>query len=260
MADELEGQGTPGADQGQGGMGAVTGAPEGGQGGAATTTSTTPPAPTPVTLTPDAIKALATSLAPAPQAQAEPPPRQLSQDELDKLMNKFKVGIKHVQRLGLPTEQAESAVEALNEIAEGIVRQAVTMAYLTTENLKRELGGQLGPLRQFMEQQREQSLRSEFFSANEDLKPVEPLVEAIFTKLVQSGVKFSSKEEGFKVVADQARQMLAKISPGGQGGGNGSGEGGTSTTTRMPTVTTGGRGGAVQGPSGQSPIAKSMFG
>jgi len=201
-----------------------------------------PPAPQKVELTEDTIKALVGSLPGPPALAAAPQPeRQMTQEELDKAMNVFRVTPQHMKALGL----SEEAAEYMNEIVTGAVRQAVTMAMLAQRKLQTDLEGRLTPLQKYMNEANEQKLRAEFFSKHEDLKDVETLVEAVYSRLSTSGVQFKTKDEAFKAIADQTRQLLAKLRPVGQGGG---GDGGTATkpANKMSTVTTGGRGGAGQ--------------
>jgi hypothetical protein len=213
-------------------------------------------------LTPDTIKALVDTIQRAPvaqpQTQAQP---QLSQEEVNRMLAVFNADRRHIERLGLKYEDPtayDEAVAALNEVLDGKTRQAVTMSSLVVENLKRQIQQELAPIRQFVAAERERKLRDEFFGAHEDLKEFTPLVEAVYTQLQNNNVQFSSKEEAFKTVADQARQLLAKLQPGQ---GSGSGVGTTTVPRRMPTVTTGGRGGAGAAGSGTqvNAIAKSLF-
>lgn len=250
MNDELEMQGAPGMEGGEDGQFSQQ-PPE------------APPAPQNVALSPESIEQLVKQLQVAPTTPVTPAqqPRQLSQEEINKAMAVFNADKRYVERLGLrfeQPEQYEEAVAALNEMLDGKTRQAVTMSSWVVENLKRQIQSELEPLRQFVSQAREQQLRQEFFKGNEDLKQFEPLVEAVYTRLTNAGKTFASKEEAFKVVAEQARQLLAKIQPGQGGDG-----GGTATTAprRMPTVTTGGRGGASGAASGRTPdpVAKALF-
>jgi len=223
-----------------------------------------PPPQQAVSLTPESIKSLVESmrLAPTVQQPVPQPQQQLSQDEINRMLAVFNADRRHIERLGLKYEDPqanEEAVTALNEILDGKTRQAVTMASLVVENLKRQMLQELTPIREFVAAERERKLREEFFNEYKDLEEFTPLVEAVYTQLQNNKVNFSSKEEAFKTVADQARQLLAKIQPG-QGGTSG-----VSTSTaprRMPTVTTGGRGGAGGAGSGKpvDTVAKSLFG
>ena len=231
---------------------------EGGEGTAPEVTSAAPPAPQNVSLTPETIKTLVSSLgaqAPAPAPQA--PPRELTQEEIDKRLNVFRATEEHMQRLGLDPKAAGH----FNEIVSAIVKQAVTMAYVTMEGTKRELTERIEPLSKYMSEAREERLRTEFFSENEDLKQFEPLARAVWVQLNANGAKFASKEEAFKAVAEQTRQLLAKMQPG-QGGGNGTATPATNAPRKMPTVTTGGRGGAAPSGGGGKvdPTAKAMWG
>jgi hypothetical protein len=220
-----------------------------------------PQTPAAVSLTPDTIAALVKTMQAAPVTQPQPQQPQLSQAEINKMLAVFNADRRHIERLGLKYEDPnanEDAVAALNEILDGKTRQAVTMSSLVVENLKRQIQQELAPLRSFVAAERERQLRDEFFKANDDLKDFTPLVEAVYTQLQNNNVNFSSKEEAFKTVAEQARQLLAKLQPG-QGGSVGTA---TTTPRRMPTVTTGGRGGAGMSGGGKQidPIAKAMFG
>lgn len=248
MSDELETHDAPSNDNGQ-----FSEQPE----------VTTPPQPQAVSLSPDTIKTLVDSLKVAPVVPAQPASQpQLSQEEINRALAVFNADRRYVERMGLKFEdptQYDEAVAALNEMLDGKTRQAVTMSTLVVENLKRQLMGELEPLKAYVAQAREQQLRDEFFKEHDDLRQFEPLVEAVYMKMQRAGAHFNTREDAFKAVAEQARQLLAKVQPGQ---GDGGGASATSTPRKMPTVTTGGRGGASASAAGKpiDAVAKSLFG
>ena len=211
----------------------------------------TPAKPDSVTLSKEQIQELISGTAKAVQPPAQE--QKLSQEELNKLLNVFRVQPQHAQKLGL---QAETAVEALQEIIDAAVRQAVTMSAYQQEALKRDFIGQLTPLRSFAQEQQEQKMRTEFMSTFPEFKGYEPLLETVYRTMVAEGTRFDTREKAFEAVAERARAVITKLpgvgqqsqkqaasattgkkmstlSGGGQGGGGGSTKGGEKTTAQM---------------------------
>ena len=226
-------------------------------GGEATPPPEVPAAPAEVRLSPETIQTLLSGM--QPQAQPQLPEKQLTPEELDKLLNTFRPDEQLITELGLPPTSAK----ALERMIQGIVRNAVSMSYLTTEKVRRDLMKDIDPIRGYVTKSQERELRSQFFEANSDLKPYENLVEAIYAKMGQQGLRFPTTDAAFKAIGDQARQMLKSLNVTLEQGGANAGGGSVTPTNaprRMPTLTGGGKGGAVQDGVEGSKVAKTMFG
>lgn len=220
MADEIEDifEQSQGSSEGES---TATSAPAPATEGAAPATTETPAtpaapaAPTQVQLSPESMAALAATLQPAAPQQAQP---QLSQDEVNRLLNVYNVDETALTELGLPT----TALTRFNAILEAKVKQAITAATLHTEMVRRQIAQQLEPMHALVRQQQMAQARQEFFTSNTDLVGKEQLVEAVYAKLESEGWRPKDKAEAFKIVADQSRQLLKALL--GQGNGQGTGQ------------------------------------
>lgn len=215
-----------------------------------------PAGPQKVALDEGTIKQIITGVTPPPAQPQQPP---LTQDQIDELLRVYKVSPQDATALGLQPE----AVEHLNRVLDAKVRQAVAMASLQAEVMRRSLLETISPIQSFMREANERQLRAEFFEQNKEFVGFEPLVEAAYAAMVRDGVRFQSKPEAFKAVADRTRQIMNSM-PGLR---NAQGQAGTRTSTPgsgqgMSTVLTGGQGGAGGGGAATSEaqkLAKSLF-
>jgi len=189
---------------------------------------------------------------PPQQQQQQDPPRQMTQEEFDQRFNVFKPTNEMIEAI---RAGGENALAAMAQMAQGINRQATTlMGYqlqLELQKLKQELGGQIAPVSQFMQEQQRQALKKEFLDTHPELADYEILGEKIVAEFQAQGKKFSTKEEAFKAVAEGIKQTLTKIGvtpkPRSQNGAaaNGSGQQ-TKSTSRMSTLSGGGQGAGNQ--------------
>lgn len=177
----------------------------------------------------------------------------MSQDELDKALRVFKPSAALIKKLR--SENEEEAVQALNEIVQGTHTQATTLASYMFQMEMEKLQGQLNPLAQFVAEQRQSQLESEFQSKYPDLKDYRPLLLAVRDQLQREGRRFPNKEAAFEEIAKQARSMIATLpKAGAEGGGSGApAASGTPPSHNMSSLTGGGQGGA--GSNGGSPQA-----
>lgn len=244
-----------------------------GQQQAASVQSGGPVAPPPATqgLTTEQLRELVSSTAREAVQAARPEPT-MTQEQVNQMLNVYQVPPQTAMRIAkalgiteLAPEAQQEFVAALNEMLDAKTRQAVTMAAVQLEALKRnDLAGirqQLSPVLKFAQQQEETRLRDAFLTAHPDMKGYEPVLEMIYQQMVAEKAQFRTEAEAFKAVHDRARQVLAKL-PGqnGQQQQQQQPQGGKS---RMSTVSMGGQGGGQQAAGGQTDsekLARRLFG
>lgn len=236
-------------------------------------------------LTAEHIREIVSSTAREVGSAMRPAPEQkeLSQDEINKMLQVFNVSPEHATRfakaLGLADvspEQAAQLGSILNELLEGKMRQAVTMSAVQLEALRRnDLGAlqqRLSPVMNFVQQQRENELRNTFYSTFEDAKGYEPVMELIYKEMVdemKAGrlAQFKTDKEALSAAHERFLAVKAKL-PGLQGGQqpqtrSTTGSRSTPQGRQMSTVSTGGQSaggaGGAQMSDGEK-LARRLFG
>jgi transcriptional regulator with XRE-family HTH domain len=189
------------------------------------------------------------------QQQAAPAPTepQMTQEEFEQKFNVFKPTVEMIEAI---RAGGEGAVGALAQIAAGINKQAVTFAGYQMQVKLQEALQQFAPVQQFVREQQMTALKTEFFKSNPDLADYEVLAQKIVAEYQTKGHKFPSKEEAFKTVANDLRNVLKSIGvvPKAKSG-NGAAANGTAkqtSTSRMSTVSTGGQGAGNNGGKAKS--------
>lgn len=193
-------------------------------------------------------------------SQPAPLEKQMSMEEFNKLMNVYQVTPEQVQQLGLQPE----AANILHAMLQGIAKQAVTMAEFrirnTEQNLRKTYDDRLTPLQSFVEAQREQTYRAEFFEQNKDLVGWEPLLETTYTQLKTEGKQFQTKEAAYKEIAERARAIIKRLPASASPAATTTPTSNGSQGHKMSTLTGGGQGGAGGSKPVPSTQAKSIFG
>lgn len=215
-------------------------------------------------LTPDnlveAFKKAGIGATPAPEPASEP---KMTQEEFDKHFNVVKVTKERLQKMyGWDDETlTDERISEFQQLQQDVVRQAVTMAAYQIRAAQEQMMQQMSPALTYARQQQEQVLREEFFTQNPDLKDYEPLLVEIKERLVASGFQ-GTKEEAFKRISEQAKQVLSKL-PGIQLGNPQSGNNNQQLPKpahRMSTVSAGGQGGAGGTPKASKTGPAAIFG
>jgi hypothetical protein len=201
------------------------------------------PAPT---YTPEQVAALIEkSNATKPPVQATPP-RQLTQDEIDTKLNTFKISDAHVAAIH---EGGPKAVQALQEIVSGAVKNAVTVATILMEDGRAKMMGELNPHIEFARQQQQLAAVHEYFEANPTHRGLDPLIGQVAEQLAKSGwgKGKSNKEvmgEVAKRVNDLATQLKVPLAASPAAATTTVAPATETAPTRMSTVMTGGQGNA----------------
>lgn len=185
--------------------------------------------------------------------KAVQPQQQMTQEQIDAALRVYRPTTKTVEKI---QQGGEAALEALNEIVQGIYNQATTMAEYRLKMQTEPIMQQIAPLQEQIRQHQLNSLKEEFFARNKDLVGFDPILNAIQQQLTAEGARFATKDEAFKAVGDRARAIIKTLPGVGQANN------GQSQQTQqnvqphsMSTLTGGGQGGTSQGQSGQ-PVNK----
>lgn len=189
-----------------------------------------------------------------PQQATQQDQKGWTQEDFDNAFKVIKVTPQDVAMIRAALAEGgkdEDLIAALQPLLQGSARQAAAIADYQMKLIQQQLLSQITPLHRYMSAQNEQAARVEFFEKYKDLKPYEPLVEAIVQKVKETGFK-GTKQQGFEFVAKQARAVIAGLPNGKPAAGQ------QQQTTQQPAKpskmsalsTGGGQGGAGRGQSG----------
>jgi len=216
-----------------------------------------PAQPQDVRLSPESVEAIAQKFAPVQEAQPA-----LTQEELRKMLNVFSVTPEHVSSMGLQPE----AIETLQAIVDGAVRQAVTMSHYQQQLLQQELQRRYAPMEQYAQQAQEREYRAQFYERNPNFKGYEPVCELVWGRLNQeiaNGTRqpFRTVDDAFDAIAKGVDAILAKL-PGGNGSNKTVGSiARRATSAKMSTLSGGGQGGASrEAVNAAKSLAEQLFG
>ena len=212
-------------------------------------------------LTKDDIKELVDSIGAsrqAPEASRTEERQPLSEQELEKMFNVWKPSADFIVQLR--HESPETALQALTQMRDGMMKQAMSMAEYRVNQLlgqaKTELTGQITPLSEYVSEQRATAFRNDFFKDNSDLEPYEKLVDSVAARLYQSGGNDFLKLDRaarMKLFADESRKLVKELlAKGGEATGGNGGKATQTTTRKMSTLTSGGPSGG-RGSGGGKP-------
>jgi hypothetical protein len=206
-------------------------------------------APPPGGLSPEQIQALVkTAVGEVAQQHAPQEPPEVTMAKFEKAFNVYKFDPEKLARLGYTEDQIASVMPIYEDLRDGLVRQAVTMANYQMGLLREELTKAFQPALDVARSHLEERLKAEFLEANKDLIGYEPLLEEIKNRMVAQNRQFRSKEELFNTISTEARTIIDKVlKKGTNASGNGGGQQNTQTqqqSHRMSTVSAGGQGGA----------------
>jgi hypothetical protein len=132
----------------------------------------------------------------------------LTQAEINERLRVFTPTSKHVAAL---TAGGEEAVQALNEIAQGIYQQAFTAATYMVQHHLGQIGQQLTPLQQHYQNAQMEEMKKEFLEKHQDLKGAEPLLMTVVGQLKAEGKSFEDRNAAYSAVAERARTILKSL-------------------------------------------------
>lgn len=180
--------------------------------------------------------------APAPQP---PPQPEMTAEQFEKAFNVFNPSEDLVKRL--TDESPAVRIKALQEMRDGVIRQAMTMTeYRVQQHLATLRANDIEPLHNYVSTRQAADFHDEFFEKYADLEPYELIVDAVSSRLQEKGFTAKSREEVMKRYADDARAVVKELlAKGGTTAAPAKGNGATTTKPKrqMSTLTGGGQGG-----------------
>jgi hypothetical protein len=148
---------------------------------------------------------------PVHQPQA---PRQLTEPEIDKAINRYRVTPEEFNALFNEPDPAK-AVGILDGMLQKAVVQAVTMAKHLIDDSASQVQRTVQPYMQFADAQREVMLQEQFFQANPDLKGQDLLIGNVMAQMAverQKGVyQPQSEAQVFSDVATRTKALIAAM-------------------------------------------------
>ncbi len=202
-------------------------------------------------LTKDDITDILSRVMPAGEARggaARQPERQMTQAEIETLLNVWKPDVSFLKKLGFAEPTAEQ-LTAVHEMRDNLIKQANTMSEARVQQLLGEYKGQLDELHTYVSEQKAQQTESSFYAANPELKKYEVVVSQVSQKLEESGFKAPTQKQVFEEIVKNTQAVLKEMGivvEKGKGGGSGSGSAGRGGN-RMSQLTGGGQGGGGKG-------------
>lgn len=194
----------------------------------------------------DALKGLAAAL-PKQETKVEET-KQLSPEELDKLLNKFEISDELLAKLDDPATRKE----AMREIAAGAAKEGATAAAIATGAELDKIRQQLAPL---LEGARQQQLAAQKASFVEEYPALadpayEQILNAVAEELKAKDVKPKTAQEARKILAERAAAAIKSIKPDFDLAAKGTQKTTTKTTTvpKQASVTTKPATGGAGGP------------
>jgi hypothetical protein len=139
----------------------------------------------------------------------EPAAPQMSQEEMDRMLNVINVSPEDFQAI---VGGGESALDTFNKIIQGAVLQARTTAWYQSQILMRQLQQQMAPVMDYYQRAQQDKLTEQFFNENKDFLPEKhtKLLAAVKTSLDAEGAfRGKTQAEGFKLIVERAKEVLS---------------------------------------------------
>lgn len=200
----------------------------------------------------DALRGLAAALPKKEEPKVEK--KELTQEELDKILNKFEVSDELLAKLDNP----ETRKEAYREIVAGAAREGATASAISAGAALDELRQQLAPLVEAQKEQLLQAQRKTFleeYPALED-EIYQPILNAVAQELKNSGTKPKTAQEARKLLAERAEAAIKSLKPDFDLKAKSTQTKTTKTTTvpKQASVTTKPATGGAGGPKKETPV------
>ena len=128
---------------------------------------------------------------------------------MNKLLNVVNVT---PEQFGAIIGGGENAVQAFNEVLQAVVLQARTTAWYQSQVLMRQMQQQFAPVMDFYTQAQQDRLTTQFFGEFKEFTPEKhmKLLGAVKSSLDAEGAfKGKSRAEGFKLIAERAKEVLS---------------------------------------------------
>lgn len=148
------------------------------------------------------------------QVPAQQYQQQLSQEEINRSLNVYQMSEKDYDSI-FATDDKQQSIQALNQVLQNAVRQAVTMSHVLVTEQVQNLQQTVSPYMQFADQQRTSALEQTFYQMHPDLVSARPVVDAVTKKLKEAGYTFSDASQLFDAVAQNTKAYLSKLTQAG---------------------------------------------
>jgi hypothetical protein len=188
----------------------------------------------------------------------QPPRREMTVEEAEKLLNVWKPTKEWLAKY----DNLESREAAIAEMRDGVIRHSDTITQFRMREMMDQIRQVYGPAVEHMQMEQARAGEGRFKEAFPELarEEVRPLLYAVSQNLLGQGVQFRSEREMFQAIASGVEAVIKVSNPEFKlngGGGNGAAvanlkrKQGPATAGGIPVTTPGSGGGA--GPKGQGP-------
>lgn len=176
------------------------------------------PKPPQAALTKEDFLAGISKLVPQPQQ------RQLSPQEIDKMLNVWSPNDDFVGKFFNPEATPQERMQAFVQMRDGVITQALTAMRYMLDAQQEELQPKLSAFENFVQERQRNEMRDAFLGQYPGLKKYTKLMGFISQQVEASGFKASDVDTGYKHLADEATKFIQEnidpdFDPGADAGG-----------------------------------------
>jgi len=145
--------------------------------------------------------------------QAQQRPQQMSPEDRDKALKRYKVTKDDVAEL-LESGDVEKQIGALQRLLDASAEHALTSSGYLARHLVSQLEGSVQPMQQFLVTQRVKEFHDGVTQKFPSLKGRPRVIERAIQQVQQSGsTQFASRNAAFKAVAREAQKIIREVDP-----------------------------------------------
>lgn len=162
-------------------------------------------------LTAERIQEIAEAVARGMQPVApQQPQKQLTPQEVNKLLNKFEVNPDILRSLGF-TEATPEQVTGFQQFVDRIVQNSTTVANLAIQAHLEKIQSQFNPVLSYVQQAQQNEMKKTFFSKHAELEKYEPIVRSVADTISDKhpNGKLKTLDEAMNEVAAATKKILA---------------------------------------------------
>jgi len=168
------------------------------------------PEPTPVNLDPEALAAAMAKHMP----QQQQPEKELTPEEIAQLTNQWNPTPDFLNRLQGGDEQDQSLqLQAIEEMRDGFLRQALTVADQMYQQRQQQMEAQLAPLRQHYAELAGRQAEEQFYKSYPGLAKHKDLTTKVAQAIQASGQQFKTPQEQSQTIASQTESVIKQFDP-----------------------------------------------
>jgi hypothetical protein len=161
-----------------------------------------PEAKVPQSLTKEDFLAGIKELAPKPQQ------RQLSPDELNKLLNVWNPDEKFINAFFNPEATPQDRLQMFTALRDGLIAQALTGMRHMLDHHQAQFEPRFSAFEGFVQDRRREEMRNEFLKLYPGLNKYQKLMGFISSQVEQTGYQAPDVETGYKYLADEATKFI----------------------------------------------------